>query len=169
MSDPIERPKTARGLKIALALSLSLNLLVIGLIGGAVLGRDGPPGRDEPPALRTLGLGPFALTLGQDGRDAVRDRLARDHDALLSERRAIGESLRTFQRALRADPFDRAAAAEAMARSRAAAEALQRYGHVAVLDYLDTLPLAERSELADALGRAMRRIEGRTRDRDGDR
>jgi hypothetical protein len=44
-------------LKIALAVSLALNLLVAGLVGGAVLGRGGP---DEAPAIRALGLGPFA-------------------------------------------------------------------------------------------------------------
>ena len=57
-----------KGVKIALALSLALNLLVLGLVGGALLSFGLPGDRDDP-RLRTLGLGPFALALEREDRD----------------------------------------------------------------------------------------------------
>ncbi|MCU4654027.1 periplasmic heavy metal sensor [Roseibacterium sp. SDUM158016] len=151
-------PKSGRWLKIALAVSLALNLAVAGLVGGAMLGRGGP---DDAPAIRTLGLGPFALALSREGRDEVRGRIESDLPRLRTERMAVGRGLLEVQRALVADPFDRAAAEAALARSRAAAMALQGYGHAALLDTLEEMSLAERSRVAERLGRAMRRIAGR--------
>lgn len=146
-----------RGVKIALAVSLALNLLVVGLVSGALLGRPGG-GPDVPPALRTLGLGPFAVALGRDGRDGVRDRLAPQQEGLARERREIGGSLLALRRALLAEPFDRAAAEAALARSRRAGEALQARGHGAFLDTVAAMSQAERADLAARLDRAMRRM-----------
>jgi len=177
MSDPLNEPgpaetprrKTSLAVKVVLAVSLALNLLVVGVVVGAVSGRIGPAAGDEPPDLRSLGLGPFAIALGHDGRDAVREALRDRRAEFIAERRAIGNSLRSLQQALLQDPFDRDAAAAAMAESRAAAEALQSYGHEALLDHLASLPLEEREELAQHLNRAMRRVEGHDRDGDRDR
>ena len=152
--------KTGRGVKIALAVSLALNLLVVGLVGGAVLGRRDDPG--AAPAIRTLGLGPFTLALSGEGRDDVRRRIEAGLPEISRDRMQIGGSLRAVQRALLADPFDRDAAAAALARSREAAAALQAYGHGALLDTLDAMSPAERAEVAERLGRAMRRISPRS-------
>ncbi|NKX43704.1 periplasmic heavy metal sensor [Roseicyclus persicicus] len=162
MSDPAAAPKPARsgrGVRIALALSLALNLLILGLVAGAVLA-VGPRGGDDP-RLRTLGLGPFALALSREDQEAVRGRI--DRDALRTERRALGASLLQLRQALLAEPFDRAAAEAALARSRAAAEALQGQGHAALLDQIGTMDAAERAALADRLERALRRLAGRDR------
>ncbi|AHM02505.1 hypothetical protein roselon_00038 [Roseibacterium elongatum DSM 19469] len=167
--DAAPRRKTGPVVKLVLAVSLALNVLIMGLVAGAVTGRIGPSGPDELPALRALGLGPFAVALDRDGRAAVRDALGERRAALRAERRIIGDSLRAVQMALRADPFDRAGASAAMVRSRAAAEALQRHGQEALLDHLQSLPLERRIALADDLGRAMRRFDGRAPDRAPDR
>jgi hypothetical protein len=151
-------PRTGRGLRIALALSLSLNLLILGLVGGAALSRSG---QDERPALRALGLGPFALALPRDARADMRDRIGEDAVRLRAERARIAASLRTVQRALLADPFDRDAAERALARSRAAALALQSGGHEALLRTLEDLPAEERARAAERLGRIIRRASPR--------
>jgi uncharacterized membrane protein len=155
-----------RGIKIALAVSLALNLLVAGLVGGAVLRRGGP---DEAPAIRALGLAPFAIALPREGRDDMRHRIEADAPRLRAERARIGDSLREVRRALLAEPFDREAAEAALSNSREAAMALQAYGHDALLDTLEGMSAEERSAMAERLGRAMRwiaRRDGREPQRD---
>lgn len=161
---PPAPPGAGRGLKVALAASLAVNLLILGLVAGAILGRDGP---DDVPGLRTLGLGPFALALDRDARAGVRDRLAADATPLRGDRRALGRSLVALQTALRADPFDRDLAEDALSRVRQSSEALQARGHGALLDELETLPLAERIAIADRLVRIVRRGVGGGDDRGG--
>jgi hypothetical protein len=162
MSDPVTTPpappRNGRGIRIALALSLALNLLILGLVGGALLAL-GPRGGDDDPRLRALGLGPFALALSREDRDGLRDRI--DRDAIRGERRALGASLLQLRQALLAEPFDRAAAEAALARSRAAAEALQGHGHAALLDQIATMSAADRAALAARLETALRRMAGR--------
>lgn len=163
MSDPTEgqgRPrKPGRGLKIALGLSLAVNLGILGLVAGALLAVG--PGRSggDDPRLRTLGLGPFAIALSREDRAAVTDRI--DRDALRAERRALGRSLVQLRDAIVAEPFDRAAAEAALEGSRLAAAGLQGQGHVALLDQIETMTAAERAELAGRLSRALRRTGGR--------
>lgn len=150
-------PRTARWVKIALAVSLALNLAIVGLVAGAVLGRDG--GRDDgAPALRTLGLGPFGVALSREDRDELRGRIERHGEPLREERRAIGQALRAVQAALRAEPFDRAAAEAAFSRSRDLAASLQETGHTALLDQIETMTAQERADLAERLARMMRRF-----------
>jgi uncharacterized membrane protein len=162
MSDATPEPKapqrSGRGLKIALGLSLAVNLLILGLVLGALVAVGPGRSRDDDPRLRTLGLGPFAIALPREDRQAVTDRI--DRDALRTERRALGESLGQLRAALLADPFDRAAAEAALARSRAATEAAQGQGHRALLDHIETMSAEDRAELVDRLGRALRRMGG---------
>lgn len=144
---------TGRGIRIALAFSLAANLLIAGLVVGAFLGRHGDEG---DPTLRALGLAPFVLALGRDGRDDLRNRVARDLPRLREERTHIGRGLRQVRRALLAEPFDRAEAAAALSRSREAATALQALGHGALLDSFEAMPAPERAVVAERLGRTMR-------------
>lgn len=155
------RKGSGKAVKIALALSLALNLAVVGLIGGAVLGGGGP--RDGgPPALRALGLGPFARALSREDRAALRARIEGAGVELREERRAIGRALRAVEQALRAEPFDRTGVEEAFARSRGLVVSLQETGHGALLDQIEEMTAEERAELADGLARAMSR-NGRRR------
>lgn len=163
MSDPKPEqpavPPVRRGLKIALGLSLGVNLLIVGLVVGALVAMGPGRSRDgDDPRLRALGLGPFAAALGREDRRAVSERI--DREALRGERRALGASLADLRAALLAEPFDRAAAEAALARSRAAAEAAQSHGHRALLEHVETLSAAERAQLVERLGRALRRMGG---------
>ncbi|HID67437.1 MAG TPA: periplasmic heavy metal sensor [Roseibacterium sp.] len=155
-------PRNGRGTKIALAISLALNLAIVGLVAGAVLGRGGSGGHGGSPALRSLGLGPFVMALSHGDRTELRDRIAGRSAPLREERRAIGRSLRVVQEALLADPFDRATAEAAFESSRGRVLSLQEAGHTALLDQIETMTMAERVELAEQLTRAMGRL-GRRR------
>jgi hypothetical protein len=145
-----------RGLKIALALSLAVNLAIAGLVIGAMIG-GGPRGGDDP-RLRAMGLGPFGTALSRADRADLAARM--DRGALRDTRRALGEDLGTFRAALTAEPFDRDGAQAALARTRAATEALQGIGHDAILDQIAAMTLAERAALAQRLDRALRRMGG---------
>ncbi|WP_439137936.1 periplasmic heavy metal sensor [Roseicyclus sp.] len=157
-SKPIVTARPAgRGLKIALALSLAVNLAVVGLIAGAAIG-FGPNGDRDDPRLRALGLGPFAMALSREDRAGFATRI--DRAALRAERRALGEGLSALGQALRAEPFDRAAAGAALARMRDATETLQSISHDALLDQIAQMPATERAALADRFARALRRMGG---------
>ncbi len=140
---------------------MAVNLAVAGLVGGAGLGArggSGDEGRGGPPALRTLGLGPFAVALSRDDRAALRARIEAQGTPLREERRAIGDALRAVQAALLAEPFDRAAAEAAFAQSRARVVGLQEVGHGALLDQIETMSARERRALAENLTRVTRRV-----------
>lgn len=159
--DPAPRKgRTGRGVKIALAVSLAVNLLVAGLVGGAILGLRG--GADGSPAIRTLGLGPFAIALGREGREEVRGRIEADLPVLARDRVVLGRSLREVQRALLTDPFDRDMAEAALMRSRRAGLVLQARGHAALLDTFEQMSPEERAEVAERLARTLRRIGNRS-------
>ncbi|MEJ6394353.1 periplasmic heavy metal sensor [Gymnodinialimonas sp. 2305UL16-5] len=156
-------PPRRRGLKIALAVSLALNLAIVGLAAGFALNYGGPK-EGGPPRLAAMGLGPFALALSREDREALRDRVASDGGEILhAERREIGHALRDVEQALLANPFERDAVEAALARSRRAAEAMQASGHGALLDYVEEMSPAERAELAENLRRMLRRFGGARR------
>jgi hypothetical protein len=152
-----EQSKPRRGLKIALALSLAVNLAIVGLVLGAMIG-FGPMGDRDDPRLRALGLGPFAMALSREERAGVGARI--DRATMRAERRALGEGLVSLRQALRAEPFDRAAAAAALARMRDATVTLQTVSHDALLDQIAQMPAADRAALADRFARALRRMGG---------
>lgn len=152
-----EQSKPRRGLKIALALSLAVNLAIVGLVVGAMIG-FGPMGDRDDPRLRALGLGPFAMALSREDRAGFTARM--DRATLRAERRTLGEGLVSLRQALRAEPFDRAAAAAALARMRDATVTLQEVSHDALLDQIAQMPPAARADMADRLGRALRRMGG---------
>ena len=163
------RPRVPRWMTVVLAVSLALNLAVVGLVAGAALSRGGPPftGRGPGPG------GPLALVgaLPDEIRGetmaalrAGRDRPDRE------ERRARMDRLTAL---IRAEPFDRAAVAEMLVdqRSGAAREA-QRLEN-AVLDRLERMDAAGRDAFADRLEDGRRRGRGpdgpSERDRDRNR
>lgn len=119
----------------ALGLSLSVNLFLLGFgaarwFGGHAGGPRGPM-FEEP-------LGP--------GRTM---KLFKHHAPELRVRhRAVHEARQRVARALTAEPFDRAALAEALGALRAATQQGQTELHQALLDAAATMPLAEREALA---------------------
>ncbi|WP_168193242.1 periplasmic heavy metal sensor [Rhodophyticola sp. CCM32] len=145
-------------MKIALALSLAANLLIIGVISGAALGRigSGPVDADGPMGLRAIGLGPLAFVLDREDRAALRARLTADRSRLQPDLRGLGRSMQQVSTALRADPFDRAAMSDLLRQQRGHVQGLQTEGHRVLLDQLQDMTPEARAALADRLQRRMR-------------
>ena len=97
-------PSGPKWIKIALAVSVALNLAVAGLAAGAFL-RDGP-GRGMP---RDLSFGPFSEALSGEDRHALRKALMDKAPAFRKSRAAARAEFETLLTALRATPFDAAA------------------------------------------------------------
>ena len=99
---PVPSPYSGRGLKIAFAVSLALNLLILGLVAGAWMGGGGPGhgmGRDPS-------FGPFSEALSREDRRAIRQALWAERDTLIAGREAAKAEFATLLTALRAEPFD---------------------------------------------------------------
>ncbi len=161
MSTPVEPPvkrRTPRGVKIVLGLSLALNLLILGAIGGAFLGGRPEGGlRDRAETVRLLGLAPLAYALERDDRVAVVQSAGANREMMQRQRRQFVEAARGFAQSVRGDPFDRAAAEAALMGQRGVVLELQERGNGALLDRLATMSPAARDAFADNLLRMLNR------------
>ena len=159
-ADPVER-RAPRWMKIAFAVSLGLNLLVVGAIAGAIL--SGGPG--ERIARMSDGFGPYTRALADEERRAVRRDLIRHREVLREDRAALRNSYDEMQTLLRAETFDRSAAEAVMARQRDVLARRSSHGQGVLLDHLSEMPQAARSAYADRLEEALRRRRSPRRDR----
>jgi len=145
---PVTTPSTGRGLRIALAVSVALNLAVVGVIGGAMLRSDGPRGHDMP---RDLGFGFFSEALTPENRADLRKRLIPAVPGFVQDRRKMRQDLTAILVALRADPFDAAALDLAMQAQIARLRSRLDVGQEVLLDFLSDLSASERLAFADRL------------------
>lgn len=155
MTDPITQTPVqataSRGVKIALAISLALNLAVAGLAIGARLGGGH---RDMP---RDMSFGPFSEALDSIDRRAIRRALLDRMGEFRTSRAEARAEFETLLGTLRADPFD----AEAMKTALSAIEArnAQRLdlGRSLIETRLIEMSPEDRQAFADRLEKGMRR------------
>ena len=148
MSDLPARPAKSRGLRYALAISVALNLAVVGVVGGAMLRADGPRGHAMP---RDLGFGMFTEALTRENRADLRQRLKSAAPEFSQQRQAMAQDLVAIVAALHADPFDRTALDRAMQLPLERLRARLDLGHALLLDFLSDLPASDRKLFADRL------------------
>ncbi len=103
---PTDRPEPAirkpgRGLRIALAVSLALNLAVLGVVGGAMVKSGGK----RPAAIHELGFGPFTDALTREQRGELRKSFAARGPGFRALRREMREDADVILATLRAEPF----------------------------------------------------------------
>lgn len=148
---PLPQPVAPRYLRIALVLSLSVNLLVAGLVAGAVL-----RGGQSPEAVRDLGFGPFAAALSEDDRKALRQaymlRAVQGGDT----RRAMAGNMQALVAALRADPFNPEAARDLMQQASDRLAKRIDLGMSLLFDLIAGMPEAARLDFADRLATELR-------------
>lgn len=145
----LPNPSTQRrGLRIALAVSVALNLAVLGVVGGAWLTHGGPRGGSGP---RDLGFGPFNEALTPQDRADLRYRFIQKRPGYVTERRAMRGDLQTIVTALRADPFDPAALDAAMQAQADRLESRIATGQTLLRDFLVDLTPEARRAFADRL------------------
>ena len=142
-------------LRIVLVLSLALNLLVVGVVAGAILGREQSP-VERLRTARDIAPPPFVLALDPDARrDLVRAfREARPDP---QSRKAVRAQVRLLLEELRSEEFDAASVAALLDDQRGRALARQETGASLFVQHLAGLTLAERQAYADRLERALRR------------
>ncbi len=149
-------PKTAapRWMRVTLVISLAVNLLIAGLVVGALL--RGGPDRERRVA-RDFGGAPFVMALDPEDRRAVIAELRQEPGGLRGDRRKLRERFEALLAALRSAEFDRGAVQEILAEQRSVATARQAAGERLLLDRLEAMPRADRAAYADRLERSLRR------------
>jgi uncharacterized membrane protein len=154
---PVERPPApeaggSRWIKIALAVSLALNLAVAGLAAGAWLreGRDGGMSRD-------MSFGPFTEALNDADRRELRRALGDRAPGFREARREMRADLEQLLATLRAVPFDPAAAEAALATIATRASDRLDLGRELMAGRILAMSDAERQAFADRLERGLKR------------
>lgn len=171
LTQPPTPSRPGRGLKIALAVSVALNLGVAGLIAGMAL--DGGPGRHGDMMARDLGFGPFDGALLPQDRDALRQNIQGRIAELRTARRQMQADNASVLTALRADPFDQTALSTALNTQAQHLGDRLTIGSDVIRDYLTALPKDARLAFADRLEHRMRHgkdgdgKDGDTRNGDG--
>ena len=160
MTDPVTpptatappAPSSGRGLKIALAVSVALNLAVAGVVAGAWL-KDGP-GRGTP---RDLSFGPFSEALSPEDRRALRKALIDRAPGFREAREAARAEFAALLDALRASPFDPATVQSALAAIEARNAGRLELGRSLIEARIAQMSEADRLAFADRLESGLRR------------
>lgn len=101
MSETAVGKVPGKGLRIALAISVALNLAVAGLFAGSFLHDRGGP-RD----VREIGFGPFSEALSREDRKALRRALFARMPEMRQARQEAAQDAQALLGVLRATPFD---------------------------------------------------------------
>lgn len=155
---------TRRSVKVALIVSVGLNLLVAGIVAGGLLGGEHPEGRPMPIDEQ---LGPLGAAFTREDRAAMRRDAARtgtDFGALKMDFRADMDALIAT---LKADPWDPDAVRRQLAQMRANGEQRAVLGEQVMLQRLSTMTGQERRQYAERLRDRMEHGPLRRRDGDG--
>lgn len=148
---------SGRGLRIALAVSVALNLAVAGLALGAWLG-DGGPHRAMP---RDLSFGPFSEALSDADRKALRHGLLNRAGEFRTSRQAAQAEFTALLQALRAAPFDAADLRDALGAIESRTAQRLELGRSLIEARLVEMTDAERLAFADRLEQSLRRGGGK--------
>jgi len=151
--------KEGRGWRIALVVSLALNLAVMGATAGWVLRHGiGPHGAHPPHAARMAQMGgPLTHALDAEGRRAVAVQLRGERGEREARRAALRESFAALLDDLRAQPFDPAQLEARLAAQRTQVAGRLEAGHAALVAHLDAMSDSGRAAYADRLEDTLRR------------
>lgn len=159
-------PRLSRRVKVLLGASLALNLLFVGLIGGALWrngGGDGPGHRDGGPSLQSYAA-PYVQALPRAERRALHRSIRSAHPMAGREaRRAVYAQMLEV---LRAEPFDPDAAQAMLDAQRDAVMALQETAQASWLQAVGAMTPGERTAYADRLEKRIERRARRARRRE---
>jgi len=136
--------------------SLAVNLLVLGAIGGA-LGSGARLQRQEPAesvVTRLPGLGGFMAAVPPELRPQVREDLAQSWRETRDLRRAALDARRDAFNAAGAEPYDAAVASAAFERMRSADQAVVGVFHQNMAQALAQMTPQQRAEVLERLRRA---------------
>lgn len=150
--------------RVALFLSVALNLLVVGAIAGAVMHNDGRHGR--PATLHgnlDASVRPFAQALTAQQRKAVGEALRENGPRVQAGAGAVRARLEEMLAVLRADEFSAEAFSDSIMAARAGLNEQQDLAFGAMIAQISAMDMEERMEFADRLERSFRRTPPRRR------
>lgn len=153
MSDATQKRSAPRWMRLALVLSLALNLLVVGAVVGAV-----SSGKKGGPRMSDVSFGPYTSALDREDRRALR-RAIRETIGR-SNRAAARENFQTFVTVLRTEPLDITEMTRVFEAQGDLAQARQAAGKAALLEHISKMSPVDRAAFADRLEEVLRRGPG---------
>ncbi|MCE6957821.1 periplasmic heavy metal sensor [Cereibacter sphaeroides] len=164
---PASAPRAPLWMKIALAVSVALNLAVVGMAGGAAWRFHSDGGPRGP--VRDLGFGPFSEALAPADRSALRQKFFDSRGDFREARREMRADFAAMLAALRAEPFDAAALQAVLDRQRVRGAEMAEVGSRLLGERIAGMTPEERRAFADRLENNLTRRghHGDRRDRHG--
>jgi uncharacterized membrane protein len=135
-----------RAVRIALAVSVALNLAVVGVVAGAALKHGG--GHEME---RDIGFGPFSEALSREDRRALRGQILQRAPELRSVRKEMQADTQSLLAVLRAEPFDAAGLTAVMETQRVRMAGRLELGQTVLRDFLIAMTPEARKDFADRL------------------
>jgi uncharacterized membrane protein len=145
---------TGRAIKVLLVVSLAFNLLIVGAFAGAVFSGgkwDRHHGHPDGPG------GPLTRALSEEDRRVLRRQMLAEVVRSDTDRISRRDTMAGLLTALRADPYDPAAALAQMDGLRDGMMQRMQTGQRLLSDRLAEMSAADRAAYADRLERALRR------------
>jgi len=153
------KDKTRPGwMRIALFTSLAVNLLIVGLVGGALLRHDRQSLNDAHRApLRELGYGPYGRALSASDRSEIGKAMIGRSGDLRANRAEFRAQITTLLGALRTQPFEPAVVQNIIVLQQEKLIERQEIGRQLLLDRINAMDDKERAAFANRLERSLRR------------
>lgn len=147
-------PARRRWPTVLLAVSLTLNLLVVGLIAGAYFRDERDTRRFPPPdrtTMRFTGFAPFFDAMPREARNRMGEALRGREEQFGPDRAALAAEFRDMLTALRAEPFDPNALEAVLATQQERAGARIEEGRAVLVEQIAEMSPTEREAFADQL------------------
>lgn len=155
MADVENKVSTGRWVKVLLAVSLGLNMLVLGAIGARLYTHRGDA--LQPHNMREASYGPYSRALSPQDRKIIGEALRREVGSLRENLPQIRETFQALILALQAEDYDRDAVHGLIAEQQAMGLKRQQVGQRLLLERLDSMTVEERRAFAKRLQRTLRR------------
>lgn len=162
----VPTPRRKRLMRLALGLSLALNVMILGALGGAMWrhGGPGPRGDGDLPGLRSY-ASPYVQALPPEARRDLHGKMrssGKAHHLDRAARRALYDEMLA---ALRAEPFQADVAAAVLAAQGEAAASVLTVAHNAWLAEVSAMDTAARKAYADKLQERLQAGHARKKDK----
>lgn len=151
---PVRPSGAPRWMKVLLAVSLAVNLGVVGMLGGAALRGAGDRGR---PDARDIGFGPFSEALSPQDRQDLRRAFLRDGGNPRTMRHMMRAEVGTLLQVLRTEPLQEADLRAAFDRFRQRGQERLDLGQRLLADHIIAMSPDDRARFADRLEEMMAR------------
>ncbi|GAA6164802.1 hypothetical protein NBRC116590_25060 [Pelagimonas sp. KU-00592-HH] len=144
---PTEKPRMRRGMRIILIASLALNVIVVGLIIGAVVGHS----RDDDRRRPNISLPPHVRALDWDHRREIGKAIRKAYRADGLGARTERSQLEKMAAAIEASPFDRASLEAVQVELESVMSRRVGRARDIWLDHVESMTDRERAAYADRL------------------